>query len=760
MAFPYLAPIKGWMKSVLEEREQHPTDTALKMPWIVLTSGAKVVKASQKSENAEEKVETLKKIIGGTSGTTEYYGCIIKNNIDVALNYQQNETIVGIDFNGKPIKVEGETNRRASTPIIESVDIDTDGANNTLKTATVSVRCFTLKQFEMFELFFCKPGMNVLLEYGNNTLDRKKYEQSGKNELKSFTKSSEALIDKTDYNTFVQTFSDYYRVNTKSLKDYLSKIERAKGTYDLVAGKITDYNFAIDKDGTYTVSLEISQGNQMTLAIPTNISNDKSSIASKSKEKATTFEQWVSQLSADLKLDKSVLKLDKTKWEHDFFNWNKLNITKKDETANSDQYVSLRFILKELMNYSIIDGNIDKNTFEFTMPKYKIDDVDTEIIPIRIHKDIISSSEDVLFPNKTLPKFVAKIKPSTAVDAKPQDNIEISNITDDGTINGYSVIESKVVKLAVENGTSIIINPTNGDERCGNALNIFIKYKVLVEIWRKSYTRADFLNGILSVVNSNSYGLFRLIYAPQAERSTATVIDFKSTNTIQITEENLYKFKPTTINSNVKDFTFNFEMSNLVAGRTVFNSQRFLSNYAKTGAKTEGKEIQLSADVYQSVDYSMFSNADGFYSINMIDLEAIKKTLQEAVDTSQIQSNTDTKAEENEAVDFTEIIEDKSIKFILPSGIKTLVFTDRELIVNKLKINEEASGNTLTPIDVTIAIDGISGFSCGEYFNIVGVPEIYNQIGVFQITNTKHNISNEGWTTTLEAGFRINKKNK
>ena len=388
MAFPYLAPIKGWMKSVLEEREQHPTDTALKMPWIVLTSGAKVVKASQQSENAEQKVETLKKIIGGTSGTIEYYGCIIKNNIDVALNYQQNETIVGIDFKGKAIKVEGESNRRVSTPIIESVDIDTDGANNTLKTATVGVRCFTLKQFEMFELFFCKPGMNVLLEYGDNTLDRKKYEQSGKNELKSFTKSSEALIDKKDYNTFVKTFSDYYRVNTKSLKDYLSKIERARGTYDLVAGKITDYNFAIDKDGTYTVSLEISQGNQMTLAIPTNISNDKSNIKTSSKN-PDTFQQWISQLSADLNLDKSVLKLDKTKWEGDFFNWKKVNTTKKDETANSEQYVSLRFILKELMNYSIIDGNISKIPFEFTLPKYKVDGVDTEIIPIQIHKYII-----------------------------------------------------------------------------------------------------------------------------------------------------------------------------------------------------------------------------------------------------------------------------------------------------------------------------------------------------------------------------------
>ena len=150
MPFPYLAPIKTWMKDVLEEREKNPIDTSLKMPWVVLTSGAKVVKDSSKSENATERVETLKKIIGGQSGLTEYNGCIIKNNKDVGLNYQTNETVVGIDFFGKQIKVEGEKNRRASTPTIESIDIDTDGANNTLKTAKVTVRCFSLKQFEMF----------------------------------------------------------------------------------------------------------------------------------------------------------------------------------------------------------------------------------------------------------------------------------------------------------------------------------------------------------------------------------------------------------------------------------------------------------------------------------------------------------------------------------------------------------------------------------------------------------------------------------
>jgi len=760
MPFPYLAPIKKWMKDVLEEREKNPNDTALKMPWIILTSGAKVIKGDGGNQDASKRVEKLKDLIKNNEGPEVYCGCIIKNNIDVPLNYQTGETVVGVDFFGRQIKVKGESNRRISTPIIESVEIDTDGANNTLKTARVTVRCFSLKQFEMFELFFCKPGMNVLLEYGDNTLDRKKYSQRIIDGKSTFTKSSEAAIQKTEYEKFVREFANYYRVNTESLKDYLLKVELSNGTYDLVAGKVTDYNFSIDADGTYSVSLEISQGNQMTLAIPINISNSKGNVPTPGKN-ANTFEQWISQLSADLNLNKSQLSLNKTEWEKEFFNWGKLNTTKKDETASAEKYISLRFILKILMNYSLVDGNIDKKTWELNVPKYNVGGSQKEIIPIQIHKNLISSSEDVLFPNKTLPKFIAKLKPEGASDNTPQDQIELSiTSTEDGSINGYTIEEPADVKVLLENGTEVLANEKSGDLTCGNALNIFINYKTIVQIWRASYTRADFLNGILSTINANSYGLFRLIYAPKAEREGATIIDFKSQHKEKVTPDKLYKFKPTTINSIVRDFSFNFEMSNLVAGRTIFNAQRFLSDYAKNKTEQEkGKEIQLPPDVYKSVDYSMFSNADGFYSINMIDLEAIKKTIDEASKTENVQADTEKKAEENEAVNLTEVIEQKSIKFIFSQNVvKTLIFTDRELIVGALKITEENKKSTLTPIDVTITIDGISGFSCGEYFNIDGVPEVYNQIGVFQITNTKHNLTREGWTTTLEAEFRINKK--
>ena len=116
------------------------------------------------------------------------------------------------------------------------------------------------------------------------------------------------------------------------------------------------------------------------------------------------------------------------------------------------------------------------------------------------------------------------------------------------------------------------------------------------------------------------------------------------------------------------------------------------------------------------------------------------------------------KAEANEAKSITELIEEKSIKFKFDKNTsKTLIYTDGEFIKKSIGTAVEEQRSSLTPIEITITIDGMSGFSCGEYFKIDGVPEIYNQIGVFQITNTKHSVGTDGWKTTLEAAFRINK---
>ena len=767
MPFPYLAPLKDWIVDVLEDREKNPNDTNLKMPWAIMASGALVVKTDAKDDTAEKKTQKFKDLISGTSpASNQYYGCIIRNEIDRNLNYQTKETIVGTDFFGTPIKVEGESNRRISVPIIESIEIDTDGANNTLKTATINVRCFSLKQFEMFELFFCKPGMNVLLEYGDSTLDRKQYStNTTKNPeaQKAFTSTSqvkEQLINKTDYNTFVDKFSDFYRFNTTSLKLFQKHIEKSRGTYDMVAGKVTDYSFSIDADGTYPVRLEVSQGNQMSLAIPINIGNNESTIKVNDKNKPDEFTQWKELLISDLNLNK--LDITKDKWQNEFFNWGKLNETKKDETASLESYISLRFILKVLMNYSLDNSKgYDEATFKFDIPKYKVDGNEEEFIPIKIHKNLISSSEDVIFPSNKLVKFVAPVKGS-----KESNVVLISDKTEKSPINGYSVEESRKVTMSKADGTGEIeINPIidKSDLRNGNALNIFIKYKAIVQIWRASYTRLDFIDGVLKLLNTNSYGLFRLVRGSVVEVSTASILDVKSINGTKDPVDKIYRFKPTTIKSIVRDFSFNFEMSNLVAGRTVFNAQRFLVESLKKLPAPDPKtptdpnvKIPLPEDAFKNFDNSLFSNADGYYSINKIDLKALEKNWEDAV--KKRTTTEPEKAEENEAKSITELIEEKSIKFKFDKNTsKTLIYTDSEFIKKSITTAVEEQKSSLTPIEITITIDGMSGFNCGEYFKIDGVPEIYNQIGVFQITNTKHSVAPDGWKTTLEAGFRINK---
>lgn len=768
MGFPYLTPVKKWVVDILKEREYSTKavdatspvsignnfNSTLKMPFAVLTSGAKVTKQSIKGLDAEARAKKLEELYKNNDSKTEdYLGCIIRNDLSRDAQYQKEESYIGVDFTGKKIKVVGENNRRISCPIIENIEIDTDGANNTLKVARVTARCFSLKQFEMFELFFCRPGMNVLIEFGDNTLDTYRFkDKMPKGTYPNSATLSTQLFPKNNYQTFIDKFSSYYRFTNTSFKLFQTEVEKTLGSYDFVAGKVTDYNFGIEADGTYNVSLEISQGNQMSLAIPVNIGNTISQLGTAGQQTGEEFDQWIAQLVADLNIQKNKLSASAAEFKNEFFNWGKVSDTKQDETASTEKYISLRFILKKLMNYSLDESGYDVDTFKFIIPTYDVDGSQKEYIPIRSHKNIIASNAEILYPNEKMVTFRAPINNKIS---KEEDVIQIANGTINCSINGYSVNEGVSVKDV--NGNIINEKTANGD-CCGNALNIFINYKTLVQAWKSAYTRMDFLGAILDAMNKNSYGKFRLVRGAHIENVSASIIDYTGQSDVKIDDE-VYRFNVNTVNSNVIDFSFNFEMSNLVAGRTVFNAQRFLVNALKD-LKKDGKDldtITLPPNVFQNFDMSMMSNADGFFSLNMIDLKALEANYR---DTAKKESAPEGEPEvkPNEAKNYTDIIDSKSIKFKFKDGKKVLIFTDADVIKRTLSTPKEDIKSTLSPIEVTLVLDGINGFNCGEYFRINGVPEIYNQIGVFQITNTKHSIAAEGWRTTIEAQHRITPK--
>ena len=808
MPFPFLAPLSPWIVDIMKQREDSPLMTSFKTPWVVLTSAALVVHGQALKDPTERKKELLGLI--KNPGDKSFKGCIIANNShDLNLTYATGNTPVGIDFTGKIITVDGESGRKVSTPIIESVDIDTDGANNTLKTAKINVRCFTLKQFEMFELFFLKVGMNILCEFGDNSLmktnsfksteanspqkQKRKYnalKDGEKKEFEPFTKPEEALVKKKDtYDKWCASFSDYYRSDTTAIASYLSRVERALGTYDLVAGKVTDYSFSINDDGTYSVDLEISQGNQISLAIPHSPRKKGSLNPAPPKEKEIADATQIKQLIlADFNLvEKTYDALanphptkDKT-WENDWFNFLKINKQQSDTVVSDTAYISFRFILQILMNYVVGKDNVDDRFFKFKLPKYENEKGDeVTILPVTSNRYIISSTDKVIFPTDTLPVLQLPITPKKGEEINEDDNVITINPKGErkGIINGYNFHTKE--KLFVPGDKSSMITPEgNANTLLGDALNIFIKYEDVVKAWNSTYTLIDFLERILNIINDNGYGLFTLIYGNQQPDAGGTIIDAKMSSKdnpfVNQNKKDIYRFKPSTIKSNVKQFSFNFEMSNLVAGRQIFNSGKLLEDARKEQKQADDSKLEMPTSAYKAIDNSTMGNADGWYSINNVELiritETFKKAQAAAVAGKPQTEPPPPKTATTEAKDFTTIRNGKSINFYLDlkktgvNDITPLIYKDTDLIYNAVYgifgsdgANTETKKSTLSPIEVSITIDGFSGFSPGQYFHIDGIPEIYNQTGVFQITNIKHNVATDGWNTTIEAGFRITPK--
>ena len=81
-----------------------------------------------------------------------------------------------------------------------------------------------------------------------------------------------------------------------------------------------------------------------------------------------------------------------------------------------------------------------------------------------------------------------------------------------------------------------------------------------------------------------------------------------------------------------------------------------VSNRCKMAVKEELKKLELPPEAYRSVDFSLYTNADGFYSINQIDYLSISKTWKEITikPTGTVDPNKE--KEDNEAENLKDVI--------------------------------------------------------------------------------------------------------
>jgi hypothetical protein len=756
MAFPFLAPLKGWLVDVFKDREKNTNNINTTLSPFAMLSSAAIVSKGGESD--------IKNMIANDTITGMYHGCVISNTTDISKLYQTGKTIVGYDLNGKVIEVEGETNRRVSVPIITKVDIDTDGGNNTLKTAKIDVKVFTLKQMEMFELFFLRPSMNIVLEYGWNTDIRgdkytiDKYLFAQKNHKDYVTKYLEIFSHK----------EDSYR---KAKEKYLDTLEKTKGCYDFFAGKITGFNFTPDADGSYNINLEISAGNELQLWMPVKQANSKNSNKNQdSNAKIDEYETFLNKLSADLNNPKLKNVFPKDKFKNEFFNWGIKNEQQKDTKYSKESYISFKLIL-EILNQSILFRIKPQNI----QPAFYEDVARSKpIIPVHSDTNIISTTDLFILPGD-LPKIDVSQKGKkniiTMVGKIDDKTKKFKAETFDGKINGKS-FNLNTSEIYDSSGTKITIL----ENKIGNLLNVFFRYDTFVQAYNQSYTQADILNNLLQSMNDNMFGLCSLQFQKASDDndgSPLTIIDKKLPIKQPTPDElkSVHRFKIGSNGSIVKAFEFNMELSTLMQAQALYSTQLALNKAINNGEGPDSEPVAQKDD-FASADLSYAKNADGYYSINSIEVKLVKeaaawndKIAKETNTTSGSATTSEEKPKTaaEELKEIKEVLESKFVKFKLnptqttpaPNG---LIYLDTSLILKYVKTKKENT-SALTYLDISLKLDGIAGISCGEFFHIDGVPEIYNKNGYFQVTNVKHTIDDKGWETTIEAGYRINSEN-
>jgi hypothetical protein len=148
-------------------------------------------------------------------------------------------------------------------PGIESADVKALNRGS-IKKATVKLKANNREQFEILDLLYMRLGYTVLLEWGNSLFIDNKYGQK--------TVLRATLVEEFFFT--VESKGNYFTV----LDKIEEKREYYSGNYDGMLGKVSNFNWSFNVDGSYDIELTIISLGDVIESIKTNLSVDKGTL--------------------------------------------------------------------------------------------------------------------------------------------------------------------------------------------------------------------------------------------------------------------------------------------------------------------------------------------------------------------------------------------------------------------------------------------------------------------------------------------------
>ena len=120
--------------------------------------------------------------------------------------------------------------------------------NGSLRMAEINIVAHNKKQFEYLESLYLRVGYTMLLEWGNSS-----YPKSIENDVATYSSTSDVVA--------LSLKDEFLKGNNKGVDYFYTQIENnrkiSKGNYDGFLGKVTNFSWDFDKNGSYNITLKL-----------------------------------------------------------------------------------------------------------------------------------------------------------------------------------------------------------------------------------------------------------------------------------------------------------------------------------------------------------------------------------------------------------------------------------------------------------------------------------------------------------------------
>ncbi len=736
-----------------------------KTPWIRLASGVNISETEASSNSVLNKILSSNNSISRNQivGDNLAKNLILQGGVtsDEKLNSGLNKQNNGL-FNGA--YGWGGIKERGFVPMPGITNADVQYLNNgALTKTTINIRCFSKQQFQLIDVLYLRPGYTLLLEFGHSVY----LDNSGK--LKSFdnfsTQPLRTLLNPGSKNQF-----DIYREIEQT------RIDRS-GNYDAVYGKISNFNWQFNPDGSYdcqviltgmgdvieSLKINVNQDLQKISTTSVNGKNDEPSettvspiIANKDKtllnqviykifqdtinEKSqedfqsfshtitdfptsTTLSKTISSdkefIREDLKIKNAILTVPKTTSDSDVHQAKQIYMTFGTLMA----YIQSRFLLyNNVGDKSIPISSIDMDfndlskdeNYILTFPGSFSSDPTVCLIP---YTNTNSPSPDLKMPNSLLNKALSKVS-----KWKVSESLYLGRLS--GVFVNVNYIDQVISNLPQDDNNTISI--------------------------------LSFLKEIIKGI-TQSLGGFNQI-------SVRTTIDGK----IQFVEDIPANYGVAPKGKHAHFKTFGVESGKGSFIKNINLTAEISSDFASMisiGAQSNGNQFSANATAFSNYNLGLedrLIEEKSSYTPPSPTSGSVKNDKNIESNWTKmsrirfIEGGEGTKEGIKESI-FDSVYEDRNFLSENITSLKSLNTTHAGLVLGKLSQpseNQQLESPFFLPFNFSLEMEGLSGMVLYQKFEISEevLPPSYEKGGVeIQIKGVNHSINNTAWTTKLDT---------